>query len=74
MKFGTSAVLTIIMTALQVIAQLSDLLPPSAKRWVLGVQIVLEATKALIVHFSNPDGTRATLPYIPKRLRAKLGV
>lgn len=65
MKFGTNVWITVIMTALQAIAQVSDLLPYDWKHWALAAQIVMEALKALLVHFSNPDGTPAQVPYQP---------
>jgi hypothetical protein len=65
MKLQTNVWITVIMTALQVVAQVSDLLPSGLKHWALAAQIVLEALKALLVHFSNPDGTPAQAAYQP---------
>lgn len=65
MKLTTNVWITVIMMALQMIAQLSDLLPSDWKHWALAAQIVLEALKALLAHFSNPDGTPAQVEYRP---------
>jgi len=65
MKLQTNVWLTVIMTAMQCVAQISDLLPERWKHWALASQIIFEALKALRAHFSNPDGTAAQMAYRP---------
>lgn len=64
MKVSTSVIISALMMLLQFLAQVTETLPADAKFWAMVAQIVLEAVKSLLVHFSNPDGTSAAAPWI----------
>lgn len=75
MRLTTNLAISVLMTLAQALAQAADIVPASWKRWTLGAQIILEALKALLVHFSNPDGTPAQAAYqpVPGRSKPPLG-
>ncbi len=59
-----SVVFSIVLTVLQAVIQLSDMLPVKWRVVALVAQVVYEAVSKIRAFFFNPDGSAASLPYV----------
>lgn len=64
MKLSVNAILQALMLALQMLNQAQDMLPPKGKFWAMIAISALQGVVAVLSHFSNPDGTPASTPYV----------
>lgn len=66
MKFRWNAVIQTIGTIGQAVNVISPMLPGDAQLSVAVTLAAVQGVTAMIAHFRNPNGTPATLPYIPR--------
>ena len=64
-KLSVSVVFSIVMTCLQAVIQIGDLLPTKWKLVSVFAQIGAEALLKVQASLHNPDGSPATEPYVP---------
>lgn len=63
MKLSTNAATQVIGTIGQAINTASGLVPTKYQFWVSAVLGLLQLVSGVLAHFSNPDGTPASVPY-----------
>jgi hypothetical protein len=64
MPLSVNYVIQILGVILQVINQTSDTLPPKGKFWATVIMAVIQGVIGVLAHFSNPDGTPSSVPYV----------
>lgn len=64
MKLSVNSVLQLLMLVLQGLNQISDLVPPKGKFWIMVGISAIQGLVAILAHFANPDGTPAEVAYI----------
>lgn len=64
MRLSLNLIVQILMTAMQAYNQISDLLPAKWKTPAALVMGIIQGLVALLAHYSNPDGTPATVAYV----------
>ncbi len=64
MKLSISTLLTALMTTANVASTASGVLPGKAQMYAWALQVVVEAALKIIQAFYNPNGTKATEPYV----------
>ena len=63
MKVSLNTTAQILAMCLQMLNQVSDIVPQDFKVWVMLVVSILQGVIGVIAHYSNPDGTPATIPW-----------
>lgn len=58
-----SGIVSAVLIAGQIAAQVSPVLPDEAKHWVMGVHLLAETLKGWRAWYRNPDGTPAEVPW-----------
>jgi hypothetical protein len=64
MKFSVNLIAQILGTLIQVLNFATALVPPDYHWLVAGIAGIVQAIAGLLAHFSNPDGTPSTVPYV----------
>jgi hypothetical protein len=67
MTLSVNAIAQLIALVLQVLNQVSGLVPTKYQVYVALVVGVLQAVVAFLAHFSNPDGSSAKVAYTPAK-------
>jgi hypothetical protein len=67
MKLRINAVVQVLGTALQVLNYSSGFVPPKWQWLTAGIFGIVQGVSGIASHYSNPDGTPATTPYVPPR-------
>ncbi|MGC8792946.1 MAG: hypothetical protein ACP5U2_06110 [Bryobacteraceae bacterium] len=66
MKVSVNTILQILALAGQALNFTQDLVPAKGKIWVSVALSALQGAAGVLAHYSNPDGTPATEPYVKK--------
>lgn len=64
MKLSINIIIQALGTVLQVLNLVSGMIPPKYQWLVAGLVGIIQAVTGMLAHWSNPDGTPATAPYI----------
>lgn len=64
MTLSVNAIIQSLSFVAQFANQLSDVVPPDGKPWIMGGLLILQGVTAILAQFKNPDGTPASQPYI----------
>jgi hypothetical protein len=65
MKLSTHSIAQVLLTGLQVANFASAFVPPEYKIYVTGGISVMQTILGLVNHNYNPDGTSASVAYVP---------
>lgn len=66
MKLSVNMIVQLIGTALQALNIITPMLSPKGQATAAATVALMQAVAAYAAHFSNPDGTAATTPYVPQ--------
>jgi hypothetical protein len=66
MKFSVNSTIQLLALVAQGINAVSDLLPPRGKFYAAVALAAVQGVVGVLAHFSNPDGTHATQPWVRK--------
>jgi hypothetical protein len=64
MKFSVNSTIQLLALIAQGINAVSDLLPPRGKFYAAVALAAVQGVVGVLAHFSNPDGTHATQPWV----------
>ena len=67
MKFSVNGVIQLIGTLAQTVNALGAFVPDKQKVYVAAALAALQGLSAVLAHFSNPDGTPASVAYTPSK-------
>ncbi len=64
MKISTNFGVQILGIILQLVNSYGAMVPAKYQFWVTGIVGIAQGISAIVSHYSNPDGTKAALPYV----------
>jgi hypothetical protein len=64
MKLRVNVIVQVLGFILQAYNQYGGMIPEKWKPVVMGIVGIIQGVVAIMSHFSNPDGTNATTPYV----------
>jgi hypothetical protein len=65
MKISVNIIIQMLALATQYLNASTEMLPERGKFWAMVVLSILQGIVAVLAHFANPDGTPATVAYLP---------